>query len=355
MNQEEQWMRRALALAAYGRGNVSPNPMVGCVIVHQGQIIGEGWHRQYGGPHAEVWAVRDAERRGNGAFLPESSVYVTLEPCSHTGKTPPCADLLISRKVREVVICNVDPNPFVSGNGMEKLRTAGISVSEGLLRKEGAELNKRFFTAFEQKRPYIILKWAESADGFVSGKAGLRVSISNRESNRLVHRWRTEEDAIMVGFRTALHDNPRLNVRNWQGRNPVRIVTDRQLQLPGDLHLFDRTQPTIVINDVKASEKSASVLRYSEVPQALFYLKTAPESGLADMLGQLQQAGVQSLFVEGGPQLHRSFLESRLWDEIRRCQSSVMLHEGISAARPEGILRETKQLGTDLWTFYGHD
>ena len=241
-------MRRALELAENGRGQVSPNPLVGCVIEHHGKIIGEGWHQKYGEAHAEVNAVNSVKDK---SLLKEACVYVSLEPCAHFGKTPPCADLLVENQVKKVVICNTDPNPLVAGKGIVKLREAGIEVETGILEKEGLELNKRFFHYLEKKRPYIILKWAETADGFIARKNFDSKWISNTLSRKLVHKWRTEEDAILVGTNTALYDNPQLNARDWTGNNPVRIVIDRHLKLPADLHLFDEQIPTICYNLIK--------------------------------------------------------------------------------------------------------
>uniref|UniRef100_UPI003592F691 bifunctional diaminohydroxyphosphoribosylaminopyrimidine deaminase/5-amino-6-(5-phosphoribosylamino)uracil reductase RibD n=1 Tax=Persicitalea sp. TaxID=3100273 RepID=UPI003592F691 len=229
MPPKDQYMQRALQLAEYGRGYVSPNPMVGCVLVADGRVIGEGWHRNYGGPHAEVQAVRDAEKRGNADLLKSATAYVTLEPCSHFGKTPPCANLLINKKIKKVVVANHDPNPLVAGRGLTLLKNAGIEVESGILAEEGQELNRRFFTFFCKKRPYIILKWAETADGFIGAAGGKPIAISNGYSSQRVHRWRSEEDAILVGRNTAFNDNPRLNVRHWPGQNPVRVVLDRNL------------------------------------------------------------------------------------------------------------------------------
>ncbi|HEY1053815.1 MAG TPA: bifunctional diaminohydroxyphosphoribosylaminopyrimidine deaminase/5-amino-6-(5-phosphoribosylamino)uracil reductase RibD, partial [Emticicia sp.] len=226
---EEKYMLRALQLAEIGRGQVSPNPMVGCVIVHNHEIIGEGWHQKYGSWHAEVNAVNSVQ---DPSKLTQSTVYVTLEPCSHFGKTPPCADLLVKHQVKKVIICNDDPNPLVAGKGIAKLRAAGIEVEQGLLAEKGRALNARFFTYVEKQRPYIILKWAETADGFIAGENYDPVKISNALSHKLAHKWRSEEDAIMVGTNTARYDNPKLNAREWQGtKNPVRIVLDKRLQL----------------------------------------------------------------------------------------------------------------------------
>lgn len=352
MEADIQWMRRALQLAGNGRGNVSPNPMVGCVIVHEGNIIGEGWHRQYGGPHAEVWAVNDAESKGNAHLLSESTAYVTLEPCSHTGKTPPCADLIVNKKLRKVIICNNDPNPLVSGRGIARMRDAGIVVEIGLLASEGLALNRRFFTAMEQKRPYVILKWAETADGFLGPETGGALRISGALSNMRVHQWRTEEDAILVGYKTALMDNPRLNVRNWQGRDPVRVVLDRHLQLPSTLNLFSQTQSTIVVNYLKESNLPQNPERYSETTDIAFMKVDPGADEIGQMLNGLLARKIQSVFVEGGAAVIHAFLQTGLWDEIRRCQGSFAIGSGVKAPIVTGILQSAEKVEKDLWTYY---
>jgi diaminohydroxyphosphoribosylaminopyrimidine deaminase/5-amino-6-(5-phosphoribosylamino)uracil reductase len=352
MKTDIQWMQRALQLAAYGRGTVSPNPMVGCVIVYEDKIIGEGWHRHYGGPHAEVRAVEDAERKGNSSLLSESTVYVTLEPCSHTGKTPPCADLLISRNVKRVVVCNGDPNPLVSGKGIKKMQDAGIEVSLDVLGSEGLILNTRFFTAFGQNRPYVILKWAETADGFLGYEKGAPVAISGDFSNMRVHKWRSEEDAILVGFNTALIDNPHLNVRKWEGRNPVRVVLDRNLILPGTLHLFDQSQPTVVVNYKEQTDLPSSPERYGDNSLLAYIQVEAGDNEIEQMLTQLHRRKIQSVFVEGGPAVINAFLKSGLWDEIRKCQSPKTIGKGIKAPAARGILTGHEKVQEDLWTYY---
>ncbi|WP_031528771.1 bifunctional diaminohydroxyphosphoribosylaminopyrimidine deaminase/5-amino-6-(5-phosphoribosylamino)uracil reductase RibD [Dyadobacter crusticola] len=352
MDTDSKWMQRALQLAEYGRGTVSPNPMVGCVIVHNNLIIGEGWHRQYGGPHAEVRAIEDADSKGNGHLLPESTAYVTLEPCSHVGKTPPCADLLIARKLRKVVVCNLDPNPLVSGRGIAKLTAAGIEVETGILEKEGLQLNARFFTAMKQRRPYVILKWAETTDGFIGKKGGHPVPISGALSNMRVHKWRAEEDAILVGFKTALADNPKLNVRHWTGRDPVRIVLDRYLQLPDTLHLFDKTQSTIVVNYLEETVVPTDPERYSDIHQVAYLKVDAEQEQISQLLEALFRRKIHSVFVEGGTTVINAFLQSGLWDEIRRCQGAIEIGEGVAAPVPRGILTKTERVESDLWTFY---
>lgn len=340
------FMHRALQLAQHGRGAVSPNPMVGCVIVHDlgnvptGRILGEGWHERYGGPHAEVNAIR-AVLPADEVLLPDSTAYVTLEPCSHFGKTPPCADLLVAKKVGRVVCCNDDPNPLVSGRGFAKLRAAGIEVVTGFLAEQGRVLNARFFLFFEQKRPFIILKWAETADGFMGGVGARPVAVSGLLARRLVHRWRGEEDVILVGTTTARNDNPRLNVRHWPGTSPVRIVLDRSLTLPTDLHLFDGSQPTRVYHN-------PTVRSPAEQPN----LSYIPADSLTNLLTDLHQQRIQSVLVEGGAQTLTSFLEADLWDEIRLFRSPDSLQAGVRAPQVRGQLVERQQVGDDTLLVY---
>jgi diaminohydroxyphosphoribosylaminopyrimidine deaminase/5-amino-6-(5-phosphoribosylamino)uracil reductase len=333
-------MRRALELARLGKSQVPPNPMVGCVVVHDNKIIGEGWHQQYGGAHAEVNALNAVADK---ALLPGSRVYVTLEPCSHYGKTPPCADFLIHNNVRDVVICNTDPNPVVKGAGIRKLLQAGCQVHTGLLEPEGQELNKYFFTFHEQQRPYITLKWAETADGFIGSATGERVWISNALSRRLVHKWRTEQQAIMVGSRTALLDNPQLNSRDWTGPDPVRIVLNKNLSLPHHLHFFDHRQPTLVYNFIK-----------TETEPNLEFICLDPEAAiLPTILADLYQRNIQSVLIEGGANLLSQFINNELWDEAFVFKSSHRLLDGIPAPRlPLGQLRKSTAVGTDTLFVY---
>jgi len=262
MTHDEFFMQRALELAQLGVGRVSPNPRVGCVIVHNNKIIGEGWHQKFGEAHAEVNAINSAKDQ---SLLKESTVYVNLEPCSHFGKTPPCVDLLIKHRVKKVVIGNLDSNPKVHGKGIKKLKDAGIETLTGVLEKEGHELNKRFFTFIEEQRPYIILKWAQTTDEFIAQKNFESKWISNEFSRQLVHRWRSEEDAVLVGTHTASHDNPSLTVRDWTGRNPTRIVIDRFLRLNDRLQLFDKKEKTICYNVLKHEEyKNLLLVRIDE-------------------------------------------------------------------------------------------
>ena len=332
-DRDEFFMQRTLELALLGRGNVSPNPLVGSVVVHGDTIIGEGWHRQYGEAHAEVNAL---DAVGDKERLTESTVYVNLEPCSHTGKTPPCADLLIRHRVKKVVIANVDPNPLVAGGGIKKLREAGIEVISGILEKQGHELNKRFFTFMEKQRPYIILKWAETADGFIARENFDSKWISNDHSRQLVHRWRTEEDAVLVGSRTAQHDNPQLNVRDWTGRNPVRVVMDRFLKLPENLHLFDRQQRTIYYNVLKHEEHTnLSLIRVNE------------ENFLRNIVQDLYKQKIQSIIVEGGAATLRMFMEANLWDEARVFTSTKTFGKGLQAPSIHGHVTQNGNIDTD--------
>lgn len=338
---DELYMQRALELARLGSGYASPNPMVGCVIVHDGQIIGEGWHQKYGGPHAEVNAVAAVEDK---SLLPKSTAYVTLEPCSHFGKTPPCADLLISHGVKNIVICNTDPNPLVAGNGIKKLFDAGAQVRVGVLEEQGLELNKRFFTFHGKKRPFILLKWAETADGFIAGANYKQEQISGKLAQRLVHKWRTEEQAILVGSRTALHDNPRLNTRFWAGQNPMRLVIDKQLQLPQHLHLFDKTQPTVVYNFIKQEEQ-----------KNLYFVQLQEQEPLLPQIMQdLHRRNILSVLVEGGTYLLESLLQAGLWDEAMVFKSKhKTLGDGIKApSMMYGQLLDTQTLGPDQLLHY---
>ncbi len=328
-------MQRALELARNGQGRVSPNPMVGCVIVHNGKIIGEGWHQQHGGPHAEVHAIRSVK---NPELLAESTAYVSLEPCSHWGKTPPCANLLIEHKIKEVVVCNTDSNPLVAGGGLQLLHEAGVKVRWGILEEEGRWLNRRFFTFMEKKRPYIILKWAQTADGYMARPNFDSKWISNPFARKLVHQWRAHEDAIMVGRQTVQYDNPQLNVRDWpvNDQHPVRVIIDRQLQLAGDFHVFDQQIPTRCYN-----------LQKSEEWENLSYIKLNESHFWAEMLQDLHKHSLQSVLVEGGPALLALLLEQGLWDEARIFTAPKTFGEGLQAPRPKGKLWKTQPVFSD--------
>ncbi len=330
---DELFMQRALELAQLGTGYVSPNPRVGCVIVHDHKIIGEGWHQKFGEPHAEVNAIHAVKDQ---SLLKESTVFVNLEPCSHFGKTPPCVDLLIKHHVKKVVIATLDTNPLVAGQGIKKLKDAGIEVVAGVLEKAGRELNKRFFTFMEHQRPYLILKWAQTADGFIAQKNFESKWISNEFSRQLVHRWRSEEDAVLVGTHTASHDNPSLTVRDWTGRNPTRIVIDRFLRLNHHLRLFDKKEKTICYNVLKHEEhKNLSLVRIDE------------NNFMQELVHDLYKKSIQSVIVEGGAQTLQLFIEANLWDEARIFTSSRTFGDGIKAPALKGKLMDQQIIDSD--------
>lgn len=348
-------MQRAFELARMGLGFVSPNPMVGCVIIADGKIIGEGWHRNYGQGHAEVEAVADAVSKGYSGSLAGATAYVTLEPCSHHGKTPPCADLLISKGVKNVVVANEDPNPLVNGKGLEKLRQAGVGVVSGVMEREGEALNKRFFVGVKKTRPFVILKWAQSRDGYLS-LPGEQVRISDSLTDVMVHKWRSEEDAILVGKNTVLTDNPRLNVRSWSGCDPVRVVLDRNLSVGGDkYHVLDETQPTIFVNTREERTDKGSLSRYSKIPKNAFpvnYLKVTAGREMEEMLQKMYALGIGSVLVEGGAQVLGAFMKAGSWDELRVIRGEVVLGRGIPAPRPEGLYVGEEKIGKDTVCYF---
>lgn len=318
MTDNEKYMRRCIQLAKNGMKNAQPNPMVGAVIVCNGRIIGEGYHQRCGEGHAEVNAIASVH---DPNLLNQSTIYVSLEPCAHYGKTPPCADLIISKGIPRVVVGCMDPFAKVNGLGIKKLRDAGIDVEVGVLEEECQELNKRFMTFHALHRPFVTLKWAQSADGFI-GKTGERTLISNALAQTLSHKRRAEHQAIMVGRITALTDNPRLDVRRWVGNNPLRVVMDRHLTLPTTLHLFDGTTPTIVFTEVDAAYQTKGV----EYVRIDFTTDIIPQ-----MLSHLHARGIQSLLVEGGARLLQSFIDTGMWDEAYVETGTTPLHEGVPA------------------------
>lgn len=343
MTEQEKYMQRCLELAAKGFGNVAPNPMVGSVIVYNGEIIGEGYHEHYGMAHAEVNAINAVKDK---SLLKKATLYVNLEPCSHFGKTPPCADLIIEHKIPYVVIGTIDSFAQVCGRGIEKLSKAGIDVKVGVLEDECKELNKRFFTFQEKKRPYIILKWAQTADGFIDKErtdaSTPALKISNDAAQKMVHNWRSKEQAIMVGKNTALLDNPQLTVRKVKGKNPIRIVTDKNLAIPADYYLLDKTVPTIVFTDIKMN--SETNLEYVNIN---FDEKIIPQ-----ILNELYKRNIQSLIVEGGYNLLNSFIADNCWDEAKVFISEERIHSGINA--PEIALKPAskEQVDTNILLTY---
>ena len=317
----ETYMHRCLELALLGAGKVMPNPMVGAVLVHEGRIIGEGWHKKYGGPHAELNCLNSVSADDQG-LISSATLYVSLEPCAHFGKTPPCADLIIRNRIPKVVIGCRDPFEQVNGKGIEKLKNAGIDVVTGLLEHECLEINKRFFTFHTKHRPYIILKWAQTANGMIGSGTDERLLISNELTNRIVHQWRSEEAAILVGTNTALQDDPSLTNRLWTGNNPVRMVIDNNLRLPPHLQLFDQQQKTIVFNTQKQQENGK-----------ILYCKIDPnENSLKQIMDISYKMGIQSILVEGGSKLLQSFIEANQWDEVRLIKNEKLaIKNGIAA------------------------
>lgn len=318
MTKDEKYIRRCIQLARNGMCNAAPNPMVGAVIVHNDRIIGEGYHARCGEGHAEVNAIRSVK---DESLLQESTIYVSLEPCSHYGKTPPCADLIIRKGIPRVVVGCVDPFSLVSGRGIQKLKDAGIDVKVGVLEAECRQLIKRFVTFNTQQRPYITLKWAESADGFIdiNREEGQPVVLSTPITSMYVHKQRAEHHAILVGRKTALLDNPSLTTRNWYGKNPVRLVIDKELTLPTSLKLFDGSAPTWIFT---AQDKAST-------SQVIYFKLDFSRSILPQILQKLYENKLQALLVEGGSQLLQSFIDEGLWDEIYTEHSAKVLENGV--------------------------
>lgn len=342
--EEEKYMRRCIELAKNGLCNVAPNPMVGAVIVCDGRIIGEGYHVRCGEAHAEVNAIRSVK---DESLLKRSTIYVSLEPCSHYGKTPPCADLIIEKQIPRIVIGCRDPFSKVAGRGIQKLQNAGREVIVGVLEEECLHLIRRFITFNTLRRPFITLKWAESADRFIDIERidGNPVLLSSPLTSMLVHKKRAENTAIMVGRRTALLDNPSLTVRNWYGRNPIRIVLDRNLSLPNDLQIFNGEVPTLVFTEKEhPEEKSVSYITID-----------FGHNPLKQIMEKLYQRNIQSLLVEGGSQLLQSFIDNELWDEayIEKCPKR--LYSGVKAPEISNNFSYSTEehFGRQIW-YYVH-
>src|SRR5688572_1171462 len=373
LTSHEKYMYRCLELAKKGSGYVAPNPMVGAVLVYNGKIIGEGYHQQWGQAHAEVNCINSVKKEDREK-ISRSVLYVSLEPCAHFGKTPPCTDLIIDHKIPEVVIGCGDPNREVNGKGIEKLKSAGVIVVYGILEKECQRLNKRFFVFHTLHRPYIILKWAETADGKIAlsdssnhrknlakpslkeqtnlmdeisksevgglvdspkggSRKGARLYISNEETNRLVHKWRSEEASILVGANTAKMDDPELTTRNWPGPSPIRLVVDMDLTLPSPLKIFNGKQKTIVFNTLKHEDNG----------NLSFYQVTEDVNLVYQMVNALYQMKIQSVIVEGGAKLLQSFIDEGMWDEARIIKNEkLIINNGIAA--PQLPAQNSKQL-----------
>jgi diaminohydroxyphosphoribosylaminopyrimidine deaminase/5-amino-6-(5-phosphoribosylamino)uracil reductase len=336
-------MLRCLQLAALGAGSVTPNPMVGSVLVYADKIIGEGFHQKYGEPHAEVNCINNVKEIDK-PFIKKSSLYVSLEPCNHFGKTPPCTDLILENKIPKVVIGCIDVYKEVAGKGILKLQKAGVEVVSGVLEKECTELNKRFFTFHQKFRPYIILKWAQSVNG-KTGAADRRVLISNEYTNRIVHKWRSEESAILVGTNTVLQDDPYLTNRLWRGKNPVRIIIDKNLKLQPSLKIFNTDSKTIIFN-----------LLQDSVKENVAYIKLRKENFLNDLMHSLFENNIQSVIIEGGAKTLQSFIDKDLWDEARVITNEELIIEnGISAPEMKNFISLKQQRNTgDLINYYLH-
>ena len=341
---DEKYMRQCIELAARGAGNTAPNPMVGAVIVCENQVIGQGFHERYGESHAEVNAINSVE---NKTLLEKSTIYVNLEPCSHYGKTPPCTNKIIESKIPKVVVGHEDPFPKVKGGGIKILRENGIEVITDILHDECAELNRRFFTFHEKKRPYILLKWAESADGFIDfcrNSDEKRLLISSDETMKLLHQLRAKESAILIGTNTALQDNPSLTIKSAEGKNPVRIVLDKKMKIPTDFRLFDNAAKTIVFTEEKAD--SHDNIQYINIDF------NAPI--LSQIMSVLYQQNIISLMVEGGATLLNQFISAGLYDEVRiETALDVVVGKGVKS--PEFDRKnpvEEKRYGNNLIRFF---
>lgn len=341
---DEYYMRRCLQLAKNGLGMAAPNPAVGCVIVYNQIIIGEGYTSQYGGPHAEVNAIASVKDK---SLLTRARLYVTLEPCTHFGKTPPCTDLILKHNIPEVVIGISDPNDLVAGKGTEKLRLAGCKVTIGILEAACSDHHKRFLCFQREKRPYIILKWAQSADGYIAPDASMRNDdprpywITNKRSRQLVHKWRSEEQAILVGSSTVIEDNPKLTTRHWYGQSPLRIILDRDLSIQGDYHVLDKQVKTIVITHRSVSDSENGAIVYERID---YNADIA-----AQIVAILYKHHISSVIIEGGARTLNTFIKSGIWDEARILTGDTQMKKGLKAPQISGnIFREFKLLNDEI-------
>ena len=343
MKIHENYIKRCIQLAKNGLGNTYPNPLVGCVIVHQDMIIGEGWHQKAGGHHAEVNAINSVKDK---SLLPKATLYVNLEPCNHFGKTPPCSDLIISQQIPKVIIGTIDPYDEVAGKGVEKLKKHGCEVVVGVLVGECVELNKRFLKYHTNKRPYIILKWAETKNGFIdidrqviNGDDAKPNWITNQYSRQLVHKWRAEEQAIMIGTNTVVNDNPKLDVRSWLGKNPIRIVIDKNLRIQDNYRIFDGNVKTIIVTE---KEKDLKI-------NNLFFEQIDFSKNIAIQICKvLYKHEIQSVIIEGGSQTLQTFIDSNLWDEARIFIGEVAFSNGIHAPKIKGVESDSKMIRSDV-------
>jgi len=344
-SKDDKYHRRCLELAENGLGRVATNPLVGSVIVVDDKIIGEGYHAIFGAPHAEANAINSVK---DISLFKKSTLYVNLEPCAHFGKTPPCADLIIEKKIPRVKIGILDPFPCIAGKGIEKLKAAGIEVEVGFNETENWFLNRRFLTFYEKDRPYIILKWAETADGFidinrVQSENNRPTLINDELTLSLVHKWRSEEQAILVGTNTVLMDNPMLNVRSYSGKNPVRMIIDQNLKIPKHYNVFDRSVNTIIFNSKK-----------EEIDGNIVYKKVDFSIIVKEILKYCFNEKIQSILVEGGAKLHSTFINSGMWDEARIFRTEDCFGNGVKAADICHIPNKQKQIGNSQLYFYNN-
>ena len=345
-----------MQIAKNGIGTSRPNPAVGAVIVYQNKVIGEGFTSIYGGNHAEVNAINSVEDK---SLLKEATIYVTLEPCAHFGKTPPCANLIVKHQIKNVVIGCVDSNSLVAGKGIEILKNAGVNVTVGVLENECREHHKRFFTVQDKKRPFIILKWAETKDGFIAPlnrDETKPVWISNKYSQQLVHKWRAEEHAILVGTNTVIADNPKLNVRSWSGESPVRIVLDRTLRIPENASVFDESVKTIVFTEkIKVRKKKIEDCQF-ERSRELILEQINFSNNIAQQICQvLQKHHIQSVIIEGGTQTLQTFIDENLWDEARVFIGDIEFKEGLKSLTFNNVISEEINIKRDVLKIYKND
>ncbi|SHG99468.1 diaminohydroxyphosphoribosylaminopyrimidine deaminase [Flavobacterium micromati] len=338
MKINEKYIKRCIQLAKNGLGTTYPNPLVGSVIVCDGKIIGEGWHKTAGEPHAEVNAINSVKDK---SLLKKATIYVSLEPCSHFGKTPPCCNLIIANKIPKVVIGTIDTNIKVAGNGIKKLIEAGIQVTIGILEKDCYKLNKRFFTFHEKQRPYIILKWAESQDGYIAPTEKIEkkpVWITNAHSRQIVHKWRSEEQAILVGTQTVIDDNPKLDVRDWTGNNPIRLVLDQHNRIPKQSQIFDNQVKTFLFSKIKSNDEKENTIF-----EIIDFEKDVPNQ----LIQSLYRHQIQSVIIEGGRHTLQTFINANLWDEARIFYGKVQINAGTKAPILESKQNEKFIIGTD--------
>lgn len=347
----EKYIQRCLELAKKGIGTTRPNPSVGAVIVCKNKIIGEGFTSPYGGPHAEVNAINSVQ---NQDLLKEATIYVTLEPCSHHGKTPPCADLIINKEIPNIVIGCVDTNSLVAGKGIERLKKAGRNVTVGVCKEACKEHHKRFFTVQNKKRPYVILKWAETKDGFIAPltkEEQKPVWISNQYSQQLVHKWRSEEHAILVGTNTVIADNPSLTVRSWYGNNPIRIVIDKTLRVSTEATVFDGNIKTIIITEKKEDKREKRKEKQNVIYETIDF-----SSQIAKQICEvLHKHQIQSVIIEGGAQTLQTFINENLWDEAKVFIGDINIKEGVKRPVFNAKLSSEEKIDNDILRIYRND